>query len=198
MTARPTSVMSTRSESNRASKYAASLAASDSMQSHYSHTSHIFHHKQGTLDDFEFERPDDETVVILFEQVRLKRDLGELPSLSVDQKWQIVYNDEQLRWKEEKAREDMTKKQSDTGQAPSAFLKDSPEWYLKKFLDQTITPKQAASLLVSLRTGTMSWFRQFLSIQGTSVLANTLNNISRKGGNRCLFRFTVYIMSHSC
>lgn len=29
-----------------------------------------------------------------------------------------------------------------------------------------------------------SWFKQFLAIQGTSVLANTLNNISRKGLNR--------------
>lgn len=29
-----------------------------------------------------------------------------------------------------------------------------------------------------------SWFKQFLAIQGTSVLANMLNNISRKGVNR--------------
>ncbi|THH08533.1 hypothetical protein EW145_g2635 [Phellinidium pouzarii] len=150
---RPSSVVSTHSENNRVSKYAVSLAASDSVQSHYSHASHIFHHgHKGIQDDFEFERPSDDTVQILFEQVRLRRDLGELPSLSADRKWQIVYNDEQLRWKEEKDREEMTKRQSDTGQTPTTYLKDSPEWYLKKFLDQTITPKQAASLLVSLRT----------------------------------------------
>lgn len=117
----------------------------------------MFHHNKGPLDEFEFERPADDVVEALFEQVRLKRDLGELPSLSVDQKWQIVYNDEQLRWKEEKVREAATKKQVDSGQHQNAFLKDSPEWYLKKFLDQTITPKQAASLLVSLRTGTVRY-----------------------------------------
>ncbi|KAL5511448.1 hypothetical protein ACEPAH_4664 [Sanghuangporus vaninii] len=181
---RPMSVASSRSEGNRVSKYAASLTPSDSLQSHYSHASHMFHHNKGAHDDFEFERPSDDVVEALFEQVRLKRDLGSLPSLSVDQKWQIVYNDEQLRWKEERVREEATKRQTEIGPSQTAFIKDSPEWYLKKFLDQTITPKQAASLLVSLRTGTVSWFRQFLAIQGTSVLANTLNNISRKGLNR--------------
>ncbi|EJD02078.1 uncharacterized protein FOMMEDRAFT_87486 [Fomitiporia mediterranea MF3/22] len=181
---RPMSVASSRSEGNRVSKYAASLTPSDSMQSHYSHASQMFHHSKGsTQDGFEFDRPTDEGVEALFEQVRLKRDLGELPSLSVDQKWQMVYNDEHIRWKEEKKMEELTRKQAETG-AQNAFVKDSPEWYLKKFLDQTITPKQAASLLVSLRTGTVSWFRQFLAIQGTSVLANTLHNISRKGVNR--------------
>ena len=126
------------------------------MQSHYSHASHLTHrHNKAISDEFEFERPRDEDVEVLFEQVRLRRDLGDMPSLSTDQKWQIVYNDEQLRWKEEKVREETTKKQSDTGQGPTTYAKDSPEWYLKKFLDQTITPKQAASLLVSLRTGTM-------------------------------------------
>lgn len=155
-TVRPTSVTSSRSESNRASKYATSLAASESMQSHYSHASHIFHHhKQGTQDDFDFPRPSDEDVEALFEQVRLKRDLGDLPPLSVEQKWQMVYNDEQLRWREEKKREEVTKKQLDTGQTPASYAQDSPEWYLKKFLDQSITPKQAAGLLVTLRTGPM-------------------------------------------
>ena len=150
------SVASSRSDGNRVSKYAASLTPSDSMQSHYSHASHMFHHNKGPPDEFEFERPADDVVEALFEQVRLKRDLGELPSLSVDQKWQIVYNDEQLRWKEEKVREAATKRQADSG-IQNDFLKDSPEWYLKKFLDQTITPKQAASLLVSLRTGTVGY-----------------------------------------
>ena len=120
------------------------------MQSHYSQML-----SRAGPDDFEFERPSDEDVEVLFHEVREKRNLGELPNLSVDQKWQIVYNDEQLRWKEEKVRDQATRKVMDTGQGSAAFVKDSPEWYLKKFLDQTITPKQAASLLVSLRTGTM-------------------------------------------
>lgn len=151
-TIRPMSVTSSRSEGNRASKYAASLAGSES-QSHYSQ---IFHHKQGSAqDEFYFPRPSDEEVEVFFEQVKLKRDLGDLRNLSTDQKWQIVYNDEQIRWKEERDREEQTKKVSDTGQATNSYPKDSPEWYLRKFLDQTITAKQAASLLVSLRTGTV-------------------------------------------
>ena len=103
-------------------------------------------------DGFEFTRPGDEEVEILFEQVRLKRDLGEIPGLSVDQKWQIVYNHEHIRWREEKTRDEQTKKDTDGSIPTNSYSKDSPEWYVRKFLDQTITAKQAASLLVSLRT----------------------------------------------
>ena len=62
----------------------------------------------------------------------------------------MVYSDEQLRWKEEKQREEQARRQAEAGQA--AFLVEStPEWYLKKFMDRTITPKLAAGLQVSLR-----------------------------------------------
>lgn len=63
----------------------------------------------------------------------------------------MVYNDEHIRWKEEKTREDQTKRQNETGQ-PASIVESTPEWYIKKFLDKTITSKQAGSLLVSLRS----------------------------------------------
>ncbi len=68
---RPTSVSSARSEKDRLSKYSASIAPSDS-QSHYSHASHLFHHRRNT-EDFDFPRPSDDDVDVLFDQVRLKR-----------------------------------------------------------------------------------------------------------------------------
>jgi cytokinesis protein len=63
----------------------------------------------------------------------------------------MVYNDMQIRWKEEKQREEQSRKQNEAGQS-GAILTESPEWYIKRFLDKTITAKQAGSLLVSLRS----------------------------------------------
>ena len=78
------------------------------------------------------------------------RDLGELPKLTIDQKWHIVYSDEQLRWKEEKQVEEQARRQMESG-APPSIIEGTPEWYIKKFLDKTITAKQAGGLQVSLR-----------------------------------------------
>ena len=63
----------------------------------------------------------------------------------------MVYNDMQIRWKEEKQREEQSRKQNEAGQT-GVIVMESPEWYIKRFLDKTITAKQAGSLLVSLRS----------------------------------------------
>lgn len=68
----------------------------------------------------------------------------------------MVYNDEHLRWKEERAREEQSRRQKETGQ-PAQIMSESPEWYIQKFLDKTITPKQASGLLVSLRSKQMRY-----------------------------------------
>lgn len=149
-TIRPASSMTTRSEGNRLSKYAHSLAVSDagSLQSHLSHLYHP--HRSQNPDEFDFPRPTDEEVEALFEQVKLTRGL-DVRDLPIDQKWNLVKSDWQIRWKEEKARDEQTKRQHESGQA-GAILAETPEWYVKKFLDKTVTPKQASSLQVSLRS----------------------------------------------
>jgi cytokinesis protein len=119
-------------------------------QSHYSH---LFHPRQSTHEEFEFPRPSDEEVEAMFQQLMLKRDIPDVPNLTTEQKWSLVHSDERMRWNAEMQE---MKRQTD-GQSSKALSKDNPQWYLKKFLDQTITAKHAASLLVSLRTGTMRW-----------------------------------------
>ena len=59
-----------------------------------------------------------------------------------------------MRWGEERRREEQARRQNDTGQA-AAFSEGTPEWYIKKFMDRTVTPKQASSLQVSLRSKEM-------------------------------------------
>ncbi|PPQ66836.1 hypothetical protein CVT26_009615, partial [Gymnopilus dilepis] len=183
-TRRPNSsaTLANRSDLNRGSKYAASLASSEA-GSHHSHLSQ-FYHRHHASESFHFPRPEnDEEIEAMFENVKLTRDLGDIPDLSIDQKWQMVYNDECIRWKEDKQREEQSKRQSETGQ-PATMIPETPQWYIRKFLDKTITPKQASSLLVCLRSKEVKWFQEFISLRGASVLAQTLQHISRKGPSR--------------
>jgi cytokinesis protein len=102
------------------------------------------------MNDFVFPRPSDEEIEALFENVVRTRDLSNLPPLTIDQKWSMVESDERLRFNDEKAREEQAKKVPE--QSRSGMIEEkSPEWYLVKFMDKTITPKDASGLLVSLR-----------------------------------------------
>ena len=56
---------------------------------------------------------------------------------------------------------------------------ETPEWYLQKVLNQTITPAEISSLAVGLRTYEIAWVRSFVELQGLSVLSNVLANITR-------------------
>lgn len=100
------------------------------------------------MDDFHFPRPDnDAEIETLFENIVRTRDLGKLPPLTIDQKWHMVESDERLRWRDEKHKSRKIPEQS----RPGGFEEGSPEWYLTKFLENSITPKGASGLLVSLR-----------------------------------------------
>ncbi|EGN96042.1 hypothetical protein SERLA73DRAFT_162010 [Serpula lacrymans var. lacrymans S7.3] len=178
-TVRPSSGVTTHTEGHRGSRYASSVLTDSPHLSQYFHR-----HRDGNQDGFDFPRPEkDEEVEALFEHVKMSRGLPDMQNLNLDQKWTIVYSDEHLRWKEERSREELARKQSENGQ-PAQIGEGTPEWYIKRFLDNTITAKQASSLSVSMRGNEMSWFHHFLSIHGTSVLAQALMHISRKGPNR--------------
>jgi cytokinesis protein len=144
-TLRPSSSSTTRSD-NRSSR------STFQTESHSSNSHHHFPHlhRHGTMNDFVFPRPSDEEIEALFENVVRTRDLTNLPPLSIDQKWSMVESDERLRFNEEKVREEQAKKVPE--QSRSGMIEErSPEWYLVKFMDKTITPKDASGLLVSLR-----------------------------------------------
>jgi cytokinesis protein len=101
-------------------------------------------------EEFHFPRPNnDEEIEVLFQEIKRSLDLGDnMPNITIDQKWTMVYNAEHLRWSEERKQ---SRKQAEVGfSAP--YAEGSPEWYIQKFMDRTITPKQASSLEVSLRS----------------------------------------------
>jgi cytokinesis protein len=96
-----------------------------------------------------FQRPSDAEIEDMFQAVIQSRGLN-IPNLSIDQKWQLVYNDEQLKLKEAKEKEQQARKQMETGQRQ--VVEETPEWYVQRILSETITVKQASSLGVSLRS----------------------------------------------
>lgn len=141
---RPTSTTTVRNDANRNSGYAHSTSSSDS---HYPHR--LLHFHRGGDDEFVFPRPSSAEIDLLFEKVMEARETR-MPTSGVDveAKWKMVYNHEYMRWQEER-------RNPRFAQGPvmnTALGKDTPEWYLKKFVDQTVTSKQVSSLVVSLRT----------------------------------------------
>jgi cytokinesis protein len=150
-TTRPTSRATTRSD--RMSTNARSVISdTPSQHNHATHIGNALHAVRHGIhaEEFYFPRPDsDEEIEVLFQEIKRSLDLGDnLPNMTIDQKWAMVYNAEQLRWSEERKQ---TKKQAETG-FPAPFVEGSPEWYIQRFMDRTITMKQASSLEVSLRS----------------------------------------------
>ncbi len=146
---RPSSGTTLRSEANRHSKYAASLTSSDGSSQIPFHV-----HQRQASESFHFPRPPtDEEVEILFEKVKLNRGdpKGFTSNLTIDQKWELVRSDEQMRWIEQK-RGQQSRKPNEPGQQ---IPLESPQWYIQKFMDGTITPKQASGLNVCLRSKEM-------------------------------------------
>ena len=153
-TPRPTSRTTTRSD--RMSANTRSIVSDSSSQHHHSsHVGNALHVVRHGIfaEEFHFPRPDnDEEIEVLFQEIKRSLDLGDnMPNMNIDQKWQMVYNAEHLRWSEERRHEHQTKRQAETGQSVP-FVEGSPEWYIQRFMDRTITQKQASSLEVSLRS----------------------------------------------
>jgi cytokinesis protein len=62
----------------------------------------------------------------------------------------------------------------------NAQKEGTPEWYVRKVMDNSITPKQLQSLSVSLRTQPIGWVRAFVEAQGQIALTNVLAKINRR------------------
>jgi cytokinesis protein len=56
----------------------------------------------------------------------------------------------------------------------------TPEWFVKKVMDNSISAKQLQSLAVSLRTQPIGWVKTFVECQGQVALTNVLGKINRR------------------
>lgn len=139
---------------------------------------------------FNLARPKDDRVVEqMFIELMHKRGWQHLPDQAKRQmlaypaskKWTLVHQDRLTEFQgEQKRKQRSAYGQLDTGILSRAEEEGSPEWYVKKILDDSITAKQLGSLSVSLRTQPINWVRTFVEAQGQVALTNVLLKLNRK------------------
>jgi cytokinesis protein len=140
------------------------------------------------------QRPPDHVVEKEFMNLMIKRGWKSLPeqarrqmeAYKIDKKWTLVYQDKLAEFKhDEKKRH--TNRSTYMGGAREDILiraeeEGSPEWYVKKVMDNSISIKQMSSLEISLRTQPIAWVRTFIEAQGQIALTNVLSKINRRKG----------------
>ncbi|KAF2717956.1 FH2-domain-containing protein [Polychaeton citri CBS 116435] len=142
---------------------------------------------------FILHRPtDDRAIEREFLELMHKRGWKQLPegarrqmeAYPISKKWTLVHQDRLAEWQGEqkrKANARTTLAQNDGfGILMRSDEEGSPEWYVRKILDNGITPKQLQSLAVSLRTQPIAWVRQFIEAQGQVALTNILAKINKR------------------
>lgn len=140
------------------------------------------------------QRPPDHIVEKEFMNLMVKRGWKSLPeqarrqmeAYKIDKKWTLVYQDKLAEYKhEEKKRQTQRITYGGVGN-PDILMRaeeeGSPEWYVKKVMDNSITIKQMSSLEISLRTQPIAWVRGFIEAQGQIALTNVLAKINRRKG----------------
>ncbi|RMJ26835.1 Cytokinesis protein sepA [Aspergillus sp. HF37] len=134
-------------------------------------------------------RPRDDRIVDqLFLDLMQKRGWQNLPeqakrqmlSYPASKKWTLVHQDRLTELQGEQKRRQNARQTHGHDILHRADDEGSPEWYVKKVMDDTITSKQLASLSVSLRTQPISWVKAFVEAQGQVALTNVLSKINRR------------------
>ncbi|KAF1980785.1 FH2-domain-containing protein [Aulographum hederae CBS 113979] len=145
---------------------------------------------------FNLERPSDDRVVEqLFRDLMVKRGWKQLPEQArrqmdaypISKKWTLVHQDQLAEWQGEQKRRTQARQTIGPGAEGRELLDRSleegtPEWYVRKVMDNSITAKQLGSLSVSLRTQPIGWVKSFVEAQGQIALTNVLAKINRKQG----------------
>lgn len=144
---------------------------------------------------FNFAMPSDERIVEQeFMTLMNKRGWKSLPEQArrqmdaypISKKWTLVYQDRLQEWQGEQKRKTNIRNTLGYDGAHSILARSdeegSPEWYVRKVMDNSISPKQLQSLSVSLRTQPIGWVKSFVEAQGQIALTNVLSKYNRRQG----------------
>ncbi|KAK2749420.1 hypothetical protein FQN57_006354 [Myotisia sp. PD_48] len=144
--------------------------------------------------DGTIQRPkDDRLVDQMFYELMIKRGWQNLPEQAKRQmlayptskKWTLVHQDRLTQWQGDQKRRQQNRQTYGASDGHKGLLEradeeGSPEWYVKKVMDDTITAKELGSLSVSLRTQPISWVKCFVEAQGQIALTSVLLKINRR------------------
>jgi nucleoside phosphorylase len=112
----------------------------------------------------------------------------EMLAYSLAKKWTFAHQDNSADWQQEQKGRQHARHAYDNQDLQLSYMRkpdeeDSPEWYVRKVIDDTITTKQLKSLSVSLQTQSVSWVRAYLKADGQVALTNALLKINRRQAN---------------
>ena len=144
-------------------------------------------------DGFSLNKPlDDRIIEEQFLALMQKRGWHNLPEPARRQmmaypaakKWTLVHQDRLTEWQGEQKRRTTARQTGQYGAAmdmlANAEEEGTPEWFVKKVMDNSISAKQLQSLAVSLRTQPIGWVKTFVECQGQVALTNVLGKINRR------------------
>ncbi|KAJ8126700.1 hypothetical protein O1611_g6938 [Lasiodiplodia mahajangana] len=142
-------------------------------------------------DGFSFTRPDDDRITEqMFYELMQKRGWHNLPEQARRQmlaypsskKWTLIYQDRLTEWQGEQKRR-LTARAGQYSNVDITAHSDeegSPEWYVRKVMENSLDSKGLGSLEVNLRTQQIGWVKRFIECQGQVALTNVLLKINRK------------------
>ncbi|KAK6595424.1 cytokinesis protein sepA [Botrytis cinerea] len=144
-------------------------------------------------DGFKLNKPSDDRVIEeQFLSLMQKRGWHNLPDQARRQmmaytpakKWTLVHQDRLTEWQGEQKRRTNARQTGQYGSAMEMLLnaeeEGTPEWFVRKVMDNSISAKQLQSLAVSLRTQPIGWVKTFVECQGQVALTNVLGKINRR------------------
>lgn len=144
-------------------------------------------------DGFKLNKPNDDRVIEeQFLSLMQKRGWHNLPDQARRQmmaytpakKWTLVHQDRLTEWQGEQKRRANARQTGQYGSAMEMLLnaeeEGTPEWFVRKVMDNSISAKQLQSLAVSLRTQPIGWVKTFVECQGQVALTNVLGKINRR------------------
>ncbi|KAI0439353.1 hypothetical protein F4803DRAFT_554129 [Xylaria telfairii] len=145
----------------------------------------------GGSDGFSLVRPDDDRITEqMFYELMQKRGWHNLPEQARRQmqaypsskKWTLIYQDRLTEWQGEQKRR-LTARAGQYSNVDITVHSDeegSPEWYVRKVMENSLDSKGLGSLEVNLRTQQIGWVKRFIECQGQVALTNVLLKINRK------------------
>lgn len=90
----------------------------------------------------------------------------------VSKKWILIHQDALTEYQNERRRALQPRENNYT-----------PEWYVRKIMDNSITQRQLGNLWVSLRTEPINWVLDFIENQGLVALSTVLSQINHQSSN---------------
>ncbi|EGX89554.1 cytokinesis protein sepA [Cordyceps militaris CM01] len=196
-TSRYDSLLSSNNRVSDASAYSVQPSASSLSSYSIPHRESHRHTKlsgHGAHDTFHFPKPDDDNVIEqMFAQLMHRRGWHNLPeqarrqmmAYKPDKKWTLLHQDRLAEWQGEQKRR-MTARVSQFAQPDVTTYSDeegTPEWYVRRVMEDKLDGKGMGSLEVNLRTQQIGWVRRFVECQGQVALVTLLLKINRKIAN---------------